>query len=292
MLACLVIPAALVLAVALYTVSPAEPPQAAGSQSPAGPYDDFRFTHVGAGVKRLIDDRAGHRPGDYDILFGATPDVIAIEPDGSVLLCCDRPDPLLDADDETTLHRLGDPEPVASWVDRRMGLDEAHDLALATDGTIWLAGNRVAALVDGTWQRTSPRGEGALVAAGHDGAMWADISDGELRIARYRGGAEAGSSPRTTCPGRAHVGRARDRDRDHPERAHLDRRRRQGCAATGRAASFRRQELARRDPPGSGDRGQRGGCGHGAGWHALGLSQPQPAKGARALASGHVPRTA
>lgn len=188
MLACLVIPVVIVLGVAVYAATSerldGHVAPAASAQAP-GPYDGFRFEYVGAGVRRLIDDGAGYRPGDYRFLRGEVTDTIAVEPDGSVLACCDRPGLLLRLGDGTTLHRLGQREPVVRWEDRNVGLSEAHDLAVATDGTVWLAGDRVAELADDAWRKVRPRAGGHLLAAGRDGAMWADMSTDVLRIVRY-----------------------------------------------------------------------------------------------------------
>lgn len=188
MVACLLLPLALILGVAYYAASPGNLARPAAAAPPPGPYDAFRFEQVGVGVRRLIDDGTGYRPGDYRLFRGETVDTIAVGPDGSVLACCDRPGPLLNIGGETTLHQLGQREPVASWDDSSSGLAEAHDLAVASDGTVWLAGDRVAELAHGAWRKLRPRASGNLLETGRDGEVWADISSDELRIVRYQQG--------------------------------------------------------------------------------------------------------
>ena len=64
----------------------------------------------------------------------------------------------------------------------------SNDLAVAGDGTVWLAGDRAAALVDGEWQKVAVRAGSETLAAGRDGVMWAAVSDRGLRVARFEGG--------------------------------------------------------------------------------------------------------
>ena len=64
MLACLLVPLALVLVVAYYAASSDDPVAPAASAPPQGPYAAFRFERVGVGVDLLIYDGAGYRPGD------------------------------------------------------------------------------------------------------------------------------------------------------------------------------------------------------------------------------------
>lgn len=190
LLACLMIPAAMVMAVALYTTSPEPDPAPAAVVASAAadhPWPGYRFEPAGDSAWRLLDDDTGYRPGSFDSPPGEVADTIAIGADGAVLACCDRSEPIFGLVDHESVHRLGDRRPAALWDDDEVGLGRPRDLAVASDGTIWIAGDRIAALVDGAWQKARPRVAGDMVAAGHDGAVWADISNGSLRLARIDG---------------------------------------------------------------------------------------------------------
>lgn len=190
LLACLMIPATMVLAIAFYAASPEPdeaPAAAVTSSSTVDPWPGYRFEQAGDSAWRLLDDDTGYQPGSYYSGLGEVPDTIAIGTDGHVLACCDTTEPIFGLVDHESVHRLGHREPAALWDDDEVGLGRPHDLAVATDGALWMAGDRIAALVDGTWQMARPRVAGDMVAAGRDGAVWADISNGSLRLARIDG---------------------------------------------------------------------------------------------------------
>lgn len=170
----------LVAGLGLAAARMAEAPGATATETPTpttGPYDGFRFETVGVGVRRLLDDGHGRRPGDRAFLFGPDPEAIAFEPDGSVLVCCDDPELLIGDTTHSELHRLGDPEPVVSWDDTDLRIDDAAGIAVGAEGRIWLAGTRLASLGPDGWKKHGRlNGAGVLAVAG-DGSVWADATD-------------------------------------------------------------------------------------------------------------------
>jgi len=188
----LAIPAAIVLALAIHATSPAAP----GPTPVATPAASLHFAQVGVGVKRLVHDGAGHRPGDRSFIFEPDREVIAFEPDGSVLLCCKAPGLILPDTSGTEIYRLGDEQPVHRWDDERLRLDDSADMAVAPDGTVWVTGRKLASLDADGWTVWRDKGRGEVIEIQSNGTIWADSSGRSLRVLRIRG-----SSQRTFTPG-------------------------------------------------------------------------------------------
>ena len=183
LVAVLAFPVAMVLALAIHAASPAAP----GLAPAATPDDGFRFEQVGVGVKRLIDDGAGHRPGDRSFIFEPDREVVAFEPDGSVLLCCKAPGLILTDTSKTEIHRLGDEQPVHRWDDGTHQLQDAVDMAVAPDGTVWVTGRKLASLDADGWTIWRERSGGKVIEIGDDRAVWTDASGKTLKVLRIRG---------------------------------------------------------------------------------------------------------
>ena len=111
-----------------------------------GAYDGFRFEQVGVGVKRVVDDGAGHRPerlsADRAVpqRRSRTSIIMAVEADGSVITCCRL---ILSSMRETLtasieMHRLGERE--RRW--RAGGTRRTHrspdDIADMAAGPGWI----------------------------------------------------------------------------------------------------------------------------------------------------------
>ncbi len=196
----LAIPAALALGLMLSMDWPSQPGSAPTSTSAPGPYDGFHFEQVGVGVKRLIDDGAGHRPGDRDITHGPRADIVALEPDGSVLTCCDRPSLIFGNTTHYELHRLGDSAPMFRWSTTGLDVDDIEDMAVAPDGTLWAVGGGLASLdVDG-WTQRHGKGENQVMEVQEDGTVWADIPGKSPGIVRIRDGKSHVFSPGNGLP--------------------------------------------------------------------------------------------
>ncbi len=194
MLLILALPAALVLVIAFSVL-----PGAQSSPSPMAERDaGFHYETIGVGVKQLVHDGAGHRPGQRLFLFKPDRELIAFEPDGSVLLCCGDTGLLSDDVLQTELYRLGDEEPVLRWNDDALQIDQASDMAVAPDGTVWAAGRRLYAFDGEGW--TVRRGTGDVFESGRMARIWADVPGKSLKIARFRGGAQRDFAPGRGLP--------------------------------------------------------------------------------------------
>jgi len=159
--------------------------------SPAGVAnggDGFRYEYRGVGVKRLVHDGAGHYPGDRLFLHKPDSDVIAFEPDGSTLLCCDDPGLILGETTNSRLVRLGEAAPVAAWDDTRLVLDDASHMAVSDEATVWLSGPGLASLSDDGWTVHHQTGGYGALAVGLEGSTWTDAGGTRLRILQLRDG--------------------------------------------------------------------------------------------------------
>lgn len=165
MLLVLTVPLVIVLGLAMYAVSTVQP---AAIPSP-DPYPGFRLDRLGSDVRWLVDDGAGHRPQARNIAF---------EADGSVLLCCERPNFMFGDTMTSRLVRLGDSEPAARWELDTGDVRRSEAMAVADDGTVWAVGRSIASLNDGIWTVRRHKAHNNILEVLPDGTAWAVIETG------------------------------------------------------------------------------------------------------------------
>lgn len=197
MLLVLAVLATLLVALAHVAQTSSRPSPAADTREPLA---SFEFEQVAVGLKRVVDDGAGHRPGERSFLFEPEHGAIALDASQALVSCCQRPGLLAGTGAESRLLRLGQARPLASWDDEGLEIDEPVDMAVAPGGTVWVAGPGLASFDGERWTVHRRARDSRVLEVGPDGTAWVGTSTRRLTVVAIRSGGSYVYTPENGLP--------------------------------------------------------------------------------------------